>query len=284
MKSKKKMKNKRYFVLGISILVAILLAITVRDVKQNRNLNFLEEAIKDSTCFVGRIVYSPIKLVKGKIAKEKEKNEIYKKYKELEEKSEKINTYLATIRELEDELNSLKEQLKLDSTLSDYTYIHSNVINRNVGYWYNVITIDKGKKHGIEKGMAVVVNQGLVGKVTKVSNFTSTVKLLTTDEINNKISVKVNLKEKSVYGLLVNYDKKCKCYLIEGISESDEIKKGSQVVSTGLSESFPAGILIGEVKKVVMDKYDLTKVVQVKPSVDFNNITVVSVLKRKAIK
>lgn len=281
MKTKKRNQNKKYIVLAVSILIAILLGITVRDIKEDRKLNFFEKAIKDSSSFVGKVMYQPIGFVKEKIKENREKEKMYKEYKKLKEKAEKSDIYLATIRELQDEITGLKDQLKIDGVLSEYTYIHSNVINRNVGTWYNTLTIDKGKKKGIEEGMAVIVNKGLIGKVIKVSNFTSTVKLLTTDELSNKISVKVNLENKNVYGLLASYDRKCNCYLIEGISDSDEIKVGSQVVSTGLSEYFPAGILIGEVKNVVMDEYDLTKVVQVTPSVDFNDITLVSVLKRK---
>ncbi len=278
----KKKNNKKYIVLIIVIIIAIMLGITVKDVKEDKKLNFFEKAIKDSGTLVVRITSIPFKFTKEKIIDHKEKNKMYKEYKKLKNKAAKSDSYLAEIRELQSEITNLKKQLELDSVNSEYTYIHASITNRNVNSWYNTLTIDKGSKKGVKAGMAVVVNEGLVGKVIKVSNFTSTVKLLTTDELSNKISVKVNLSDKSVYGLLANYDKKCGCYLIEGISESDEIVEGSQVVTTGLSDSFPSGILLGNVSKVVMDKYDLTKVVQVKPSVDFNNITLVSVLKREA--
>ena len=69
-------------------------------------------------------------------------------------------------------------------------------------------------------------------------------------------------------------------YKIEGISESDEIKEGAIVTTTGLSDIFPSGILVGNVKVVTSDNYDLTKIVEVTPSVDFNDISVVTVLDR----
>lgn len=278
----KKNSKKKYIVLVIVIIIAILLGITVKDVKEEKKLNFFEKAIKDSGTLVVKITAIPFKFGKNLIVEHQEKQRMYKEYKKLKEKANKSESYLAEIRELQEEITDLKKQLKLESVNSEYTYIHANITNRNINSWYNTLTIDKGSKKGVKEGMAVVVNEGLVGKVIKVSNFTSTVKLLTTDELSNKISVKVNLKDKSVYGLLSHYDKKCKCYLIEGISESDDIEKGSQVVTTGLSESFPSGILLGEVTKVVKDKYDLTKMVQVKPAVDFDNITLVAVLKREA--
>ena len=278
---KKKRPSTRYIVLIILVVIAILLGLTIRDVKEQHQLNFFEKAIKDSGSFVVKITSTPFKLVKEKAKERREKNKMYDDYKKMKEKARKSDMYLAEIRELQTELSNMKKQLKIDGVMSEYTYVRANVTNRNVGYWYNTLTIDKGSKKGIKEGMAVVVNEGLVGKVIKVSYFSSVVKLLTTNELTHKISVKVNLEDKSVSGLLSNYDQKCGCYIIEGISDSDIIKDGSQVVTTGLSESFPSGILIGKVKKVVMDRYDLTKVVQVKPSVDFDDITIVSVLKRE---
>lgn len=278
---KKKKSNTRYIVLGVVIVIALLLGLTVRDVKEGHQLNFFEKAIKDSGTFVVKITSYPFRLTKRKIKKHKEKNKMYHDYQRLKLKASKSDTYLAEIKELQKEVADLKKQVELDNVLSEYSYVHANVTSRNVNTWYNTLIIDKGSKKGIKEGDAVVVNEGLVGKIIKVGNFSSTVKLLTTDELSNKISVKVNLDDKSVSGLLSNYDEKCACYLIEGISESDTISKGMQVVTTGLSEAFPAGILVGNVKKVVMDKYDLTKVVQVTPTVDFDDITMVAVLKRE---
>ena len=54
-----------------------------------------------------------------------------------------------------------------------------------------------------------------------------------------------------------------------------------QLVTTGFSELFPSGILIGTVKKVTLDNYELTKVVEVTPSVNFDDINYVSVLKKE---
>lgn len=276
-------KNKyKYIVLIVVVILAIVIGFTASSVREDKKLNFFEKAVKDTVNFIGNIVYAPIDYVKGKIELNKEKDYIYKKYKDYDEEKKKEDSYLATIDELKSEIGELKTILELNSVLSDYTCINATVINRNVGYWYNTLTIDKGSKDNIKEGMAVVVNEGLIGRVVKVSNYSSTVKLLTTDDLSNKISVKINIDGKSVYGLLSSYDIDKNLYTVEGISDSDKIEKNSYVTTTGLSEMFPSGILVGSVKNVVVDKYDLTKVVEVTPAVDFNNITYVTVLKREA--
>lgn len=274
--------KKKYIILTIIVVIALMIFGTARSVREDKKLNFFEKAIKDSVGFVQKILYAPIDFVKDKIDLQKEKDRIYKKYKDIEEDRLKTDSYLATIDELNSELDELKNLLDLNSVLSEYTCINATVINRNVGYWYNTLTIDKGSHDGIEEGMAVVVNEGLIGRVTKVSEFSSSVKLLTTDELSNKISVKINIDGKSIYGLLSSYDSNNNVYIIEGISDIDELELGSYVTTTGLSEIFPSGILVGNIKNVTMDSYGLTKVVEVTPSVDFKNITLVTVLKREA--
>ena len=54
------------------------------------------------------------------------------------------------------------------------------------------------------------------------------------------------------------------------------------VTTTGLTDYFPSGILIGHVSKVVKDEYDLNSIIEVKPSVSFNDISIVTILNRKA--
>lgn len=274
--------KKKYIIVSIIILLGIMVFITAHSIKEDKELNFLEKGIKDSVNFVEKILYAPIDYVKDKINLQKEKNRIYKKYKKIDDAERLKDANLATIKELKKEIDDLKQQLDLNHVLSEYTSINATVINRNVGYWYNTITIDKGSHDDIKEGMAVVVSGGLIGRIEKVSEFNSSVKLLTTDELSNKISVKINIEGKSVYGLLVKYDKDKKVYLLEGISDSDKIEEGSYVTTTGLSEIFPSGILVGTVKNVTFDNYDLTKVVEVTPAADFHDITIVTVLKREA--
>ena len=201
-------KNKKYIILIILVVVGILVVVTTIAVKENRKLNFFEKAIKDSTTFVTGTIYKPIGFIKDKIKENDEKNKIYKQYKKLKEKADKATLYEARIKELEGEIDNLKKSLDINQTITDYKKINASVVNRNVGAWYNTVNINKGSKAGIKEGYAVITDKGLIGKVVSVSNFTSTVKLLSTDEVINKISVKIEVDDKSIYGLLSYYDKK----------------------------------------------------------------------------
>lgn len=279
-KMKRKRNSKIKIVVLIVIIMSVLLALSSHAIDEEKKLNFFEKAIKDSGVFIEKTFFIPVDFVKNKVNVILEADKIYNKYYKLKKKVEKTDLYYSQIKELQKENNELKSQLELNNTLSEYTYVNATVVSRNIGYWYNTITIDKGKKNNVRLGDAVITNNGLIGKISSVSNFSSTVKLLTSDEIFNKISIKIEHEDEYYYGLLIGYDVDLNVYKIEGVVESNKIKEGDIVTTTGLTDYFPSGILIGKVNRVVMDEYDLNSIVQVTPSVNFKDISIVSVLNR----
>ncbi len=278
----KKTINKKYIILIAVFVVALVLGITNAIIMNKENLSPFEKSIKDATLAVTKILYKPVDFVKDKMKEHSEKQDLYEKYKELEKKVKETDLIQSEKEELEREVENLKKTLELNQTLSESSYLNATVVNRNLGYWYNTITIDKGSYNGVEKDMPVIVSEGLIGKVTKVTNFNSTVKLITSDDVNNKTSVKIKVGDKFVYGLLSGYDKQKRTFIVEGISDNTEIPKDSVVTTTGMGDSFPSGIVVGKVKRVTTDNFDLAKTVEVTSSVDYDDLSFVTILKRKA--
>lgn len=272
--------EKRYLIIIGIVVIAILLVILSIALKKDRNLNPVEKFVKDSGTFVVNVISSPVNFLKDKMRDSHEKNEIYKNYKEIKNKEDQIDSLIAETDNLKDEVKKLKEELELKTILSDKVYKNATVINRNIDYWYGEVTIDKGKKDGIEKNMAVINSDGLIGKISKVSNHVSTVKLLANENSIDKVSVKIKSGDGYIYGLISKYSSKDNLYTVEGISENTEIKEGADVVTTGMGD-FPSGLLIGHVKNFSTDNFDLSKVVIVEASVNFDNLDYVTVLKRK---
>lgn len=183
--------------------------------------------------------------------------------------------------ELKRELDELKELNDIKSTLTDFQTINALVIERNKMYWFNTITINKGKNSGIELDMAVISSNGLIGKVNKVSQTTSEIKLITTNDINSKLSVVIKTGEDMIYGIMSGYDDVNNCLQVVSTNKNIEVKEGSLVYTSGMGGVFPSGILIGKVNSIKSDKYDVSKVINVKPSSNFNNFKFVAVLKRE---
>mgnify|MGYP003571300260 CR=1 FL=1 len=181
------------------------------------------------------------------------------------------NLSLSINDELKKENDKLKKYLELDYSLIDFEIINASVIERNTSYFLNEITINKGLNHGVSKNQIVVDENGMIGKVISSSFNTSKVKLITGFE--NPISVKVN----NVNKLLINDEN----LIIRGINTKDNIKKGDRVVTSGLSDIFPSGILIGSVEEIQKENDDVGFVAKVKLSSNIDELMFVSVLKRR---
>ena len=182
-------------------------------------------------------------------------------------------------KSLEKEIEELKETLELNKTLTEYNVENATVLSRNKSYWFNTITIDKGHKSGIKKDMDVVTKDGLVGKISKVSNRSSEVKLITSDDINYKISILIKTETKDSYAILSGFDKKTESIIVSEVDKTCDVKEGDTIETSGLSDLFPRGIYIGTVDKIINDKYDLSKTLYIKTKQDFNNIHYVTILK-----
>ena len=273
--------NIKYIIVIILLIIAIVLGIISINMKKE-NLNFFEKFIKDSTYVVGNVISSPVRFRKKNINKTTTEDDLQNKYIKLKEEYDSIEFDKARIDELKKENKALKEMLDIKSDLEGYKVLNATVINRNVGYFYDTLSIDKGSHSGIKPDMAVVTSKGLIGKVIKTSTLTSTVKLLSSDSLNMKISVKIKVSDEYYYGLLTGYDKDKKTYIIEGISNNIDIPNDSVVTTTGMSEIFPSGILIGKVSESNTDNFELSKIIYVKTDVNYDNIEYVTVLKRES--
>lgn len=252
---KKKKNKKRIIITSISILLLILLCITFL---VERKYNYIENFFKT-------IIY-PINKVEVPVSSDNDQTKSI----------DNLSTENETLRK---EVEELKNQLELKSTLTDYSIENATVISRNKDYWFNTINIDKGKKNGIKKGNAVITYNGLVGKISKVYSYSSEVKLLTSDDVNFKVSVSIELNGKDAYAILNGYDKNKNALIINGIDNNLNTKKGSIIKTSGLGGVFPSGLYIGEIIGEDTDSYNLSKRVYVKTKQDFDSIHYVTVLK-----
>ena len=179
-------------------------------------------------------------------------------------------------QELKSEIEELKKLNNLSSTLTDFNSLSAVVIERNKMYWFNSIVINKGSSSGIKKDMSVISSDGLVGKINKVSKTTSEVKLLTTNDKNEKISVMIKTSDDTIYGIMNGYQDN---YLeITSVNKNINVDNNSLVYTSGMGGIFPSGILIGKVAMVKEDKYNVSKLILVEPSSSFNNLKFVKVL------
>ena len=278
---KKKQTNPKHLIISLIVLIFIIIAVFSITLKKDRELNKVESLIKDTTISISKIITIPFRFIIDKIDDYKLLVNIRKKYQELLPEVSRIDSLKTENIELRRELESLKKELSIDYTLNEYSYLNATVIYRNVSTWYNTITVDKGTYNGVKEDMVVVNSQGLIGKVVSTTTFTSDIRLITTKETDNKISITISNGENKTNGLIKNYNYKTKYLEVEGVSNTETVRVGDYVYTSGLGEIFPSGILIGTVSDISTDEYDLAKIIDVTPIADFDDVNFVAILKRK---
>ena len=177
---------------------------------------------------------------------------------------------------LKEENEQLRHLLSYKESLSSFTVLPAQVLSRGTR-WEEVLTIDIGKKEGVEVGMAVVSEVGLVGRISEVFSSSSTVQLLTRPLDTNKVAVSISFENGTVPGILQGYDSSSGNLLV-ALIHPGEVPVGSSVFTNGLGSLFPQDIPVGTVREVSTDALGIATVLSVSPSVDFDSLGYLFVL------
>ena len=127
--------------------------------------------------------------------------------------------------------------------------------------------------------MAVITSDGLIGKINKVYNNSSEVKLISKSGNKYKTSIIIKAKERDYVGIIDGI--KNNLIEIKDISKDSNIEIGDEIITSGMENEIPKGIYIGKVKKIKSNKYNLSKKIYIESNVDFNKIHYVTVVGEK---
>jgi len=186
---------------------------------------------------------------------------------------EEMDQATREVLELRRQNAALKEQLDFAQNLPPER-IAAEVIARDTDNLFSTITLNKGSRQGVKKGMPVVAWQGdiegLVGKVVLVGPGSSQVLPLYDPQCIVSARVDTTRDEGLVAGqgkdrgtLVMNYVKKI---------AKDKIGYGDLVVSSGLGGVYPKGINIGRIRDITAPAYETSLVLQVQPIIDFDRL------------
>ena len=157
----------------------------------------------------------------------------------------------------------------MDLNISDeYKYEYSKILYRDIYEYYNEITILKGKNDNIEKGSAIINEDGLIGTVKRVNKNSSIVTLITNK--NSNISIKVN----DAYGMLLYENNNL---IIKSINSYENIAVGDIVYTSGIG-NLPGNIKIGEVIAIKKDNLGIEPKIFIESYVNFDKINYIAIL------
>lgn len=180
----------------------------------------------------------------GGMDKLKEENE------RLLAQNQKLAEENKTVTELENENKSLYKFLDLKRERTDYNFINGNIITKSADGYTSTFTIDKGSFHGIKANMPVISDDGvLIGVTYSVDSSSTRCKSI----LSYDMGIGVYDEETGETGVLSgSFDtfSENKC-VIKNLSEETTIIEGDRILTSGLGEVYPRGLIIGTVEKFI---------------------------------
>jgi len=222
-------------------------------------------------------VYSAVaNEVTGNISKKYNSVEYYFQLKRTNDSLVKANEVLYNkLRqdfEIPDTLNKIAiDTIKTDSLIEQrkYLYMQAKVIHNSVNLLNNYIELHRGSQQGVSPDMGVIgINNAVIGTVVDVSNNYAVVMSLLHEQSN----LSGRLKKGGETGTVVYDGKTPRILYLKDISKSAKINQGDTVVTSGFSDKFPRGLLVGFVKDIINDKRSSTYTVRLDPAANFENL------------
>lgn len=165
----------------------------------------------------------------------------------------------------------LRNLLNFQKNITDRV-LAAEVIGKDPSPWFKTVLIDKGQQDGVEKGMAVVIPEGIAGQTTEVSAHYSKVLLI----IDHNSAVDALVQRDRARGIIKG-GSAGQC-LFKYVLRKHDVVVDDIVVSSGLDGVFPKGLPVGYVSGVIKPKSGIFQEVTVTPHVDFEKLEEVLVV------
>lgn len=205
--------------------------------------------------------------------------ELEKENRKLKQDVDNLEKYISKILWLDEKNQELRKTLDLKDSLNDYKFVGANVIAKDVGNWFEIFTVDRGRVDGVYKDSFVIFGSGLVGRVYRVKD--NTCDIISILDKESAVGARITKTRDLVLvkGDIVLKDRGV-CRL-EYIPEHTSISVGDVIETSGVGEYFPKGIEIGKVREIINPNDKLERYAIIEPSVDLKRIEEVLVAVKK---
>ena len=264
--------SRRYSLfIFIALLLLFALVLMSLRAKQGKGPEFFDALLMEICSPLQKASTLVIRTVQGTFQKyiflvnlEKENRRLRQRIAELQEENNRA-------KEMKLAMDRLKNLLQFRQENSQ-TVIGAEVIGQDPSSWFKSVTIDKGERDGVKKGMAVISAAGVIGQILKTAPHYATVLLIT--DYNSAID---SIVQRTRAKAIVEGNGENQCQL-KYLLRSEEVAVGDAVVTSGLAGNFPKGLMVGEVKKVDKKGHGVFQYAELVPSVDLTKLEEVFVV------
>jgi rod shape-determining protein MreC len=258
------------------LLIIILLCITVATATY-RGSDFISNSKSSVIDFFSPLqerVFMLFMPVLGLVDSIRDYANLREKYNSLEEEVRDLRQGYIENTNLRIENRALREMLDI-KVREEFNTQPARVIGYYQSKWQSEIIINTGKMDGVDIGMGVVNQDGLIGTVIFSSDSTSNVSLLN----NPGSSIGARVLSSRILGIAEGSEEKK--ILLNYIPANETVFIGDIILTSELSKYIPPDILIGRVKSVAQEAGNAYKHIEIEPFADFKSLEYVMVIKNK---
>lgn len=235
--------------------------------------------------YQGSVWFSSANAVTGKLYETSSEIESYFQLSKINSELTQRNLYLEQrLHKLEKQIgdsaaDSTMEKSLLVKSLQPYRLIPAKVISMTAGRFDNLITINKGEVDGIKKDMGVVCGTGVVGIVYLTSKHYSIVIPI----LNSQSNISCVIQGRGYFGYLHWTGGDVSQAYVDDVPRHAHFRLYDNVVTSGYSSVFPAGIIVGKILHVYNSADQMSYRLRVKLSTDFGKLRDVCVVDNSAL-
>ena len=258
------------------LIILILLSLAAIALDQNEDLQPIEDlALRFVVPIQGRLT-SLTNRVTDLTQTTQDIKELRRRNEKLQGLADSLLIENVRLKEIESENETLRSLLGFTQANPTHSYkaaeVKGRVIGRDPSNFLSYLTIDSGSQQGIEKGMPVVTERGLVGRITDVGSNWAKVMLI----IDPSSSVNALIQTSRATGVVEG--QVGRSLVMKYIPQGDVVNVNDIILTSGLGGNFPKKLIIGQITDIHQRDIEMFQQADIRPTVDFNNLEIVLVI------
>ncbi|MCX6064419.1 MAG: rod shape-determining protein MreC [Chloroflexi bacterium] len=191
---------------------------------------------------------------------------------ELEAEVSRLQAQVVTLQNSLSQADALAALVNFSRSNPENSYTAASVIGRDPSPFLRYVIVDKGSNDGLRRGMPVVTDQGLVGRVDAVINSAARIQLIT--DLSSAVNIRLEkAKKEAILTGNVSGD-----LVLDLVPQDVTLEPGELVLTSGLGGGYPADLIVGQVLNVRKRDADLFQQAIIQPVVDFTKLKIVLII------
>jgi rod shape-determining protein MreC len=269
---KRTLHMRNFFSRSVQTTILFLLVAGILALALSGSLGFISSNFNTVLVSAQSWVYTRFVVIQEFLTLPRDVVALRQRNAELETEVSRLQAQVVQLQNSVSEADALAALVHFSRSSPENSYTAASVIGRDPSPFLRYIIIDKGSNEGLRRGMPVVTDQGLVGRVDAVINSAARVQLITDPTSSVNIRLEKAKKEALLTGTVAGD------LVLDLVTQDVQLQSGDLVLTSGLSGGYPADLIVGQILNTRKRDSDLFQEAVVQPVVDFTKLKIVLII------